>query len=144
MGNGINMEQWMTPTTPQEIQAFNEGLELERYRAGRDAPAPYVPPAPAPVEQAQGLTIQPRYIKAVAFAGGGLALCYSVVAFVAAYAVHIGAVAGAVALIGIVVSGLRKSESGANVRTTSGTTESKQTIINIHVAADGGKVEVKQ
>ena len=139
------MEQWITPTTPHEIQAFNEGLELERYRAGRDAPAPYVPPAPAPVEQAQELTIQPRYIKAVAFAGGGLALCYSVVAFVAAYAVHIGAVAGAVALIGIVVSGLRKGESVANVRTTKGgTSESKQTIINIHVAADGGRVEVKQ
>ena len=136
--------EWRVPTTPHEIQAFNEGLELERYRAGRDTPAPYVPPAPAPVEQAQELTIQPRYIKAVAFAGGGLALCYSVVAFVAAYCVQIGAVAGAVALIGIVVSGLRKSESGANVRTTSGTTESKQTIINIHVAADGGKVEVNK
>lgn len=138
------MEQWIPPTTPHEIQAFNEGLELERYRAGRDTPSPYITPAPAPVEQLQDLTIQPRYIKAVAYAGGGLALCYSVVAFVAAYAIHIGAVAGAVALIGIVVSGLREGESVANVRKTTGTNESKQTIINIHVAADGGRVEVKQ
>lgn len=134
----------MHPTTPQEIQAFNEGLEIERYRAGRDTPAPYIPPAPAPVEQSQELTIQPRYIKAVAYAGGGLAVCYSVVAFVAAYAVQIGAVVGVVTLVGIVVSGLRKSEPGANVRTTNGTNENKQTIINIHVAADGGRVEVKQ
>lgn len=138
------MEQWRTPITHTEIQAFNEGLEIERYRAGRDTPAPYIPPTPAPVEQAHGLTIHPRYIKAVAYAGGGLAVCYSVVAFVAAYAVQIGAVVGAVALIGAVVSGLKKSDSVANVRTTSGTNESKQTIINIHVAADGGKVEVKQ
>lgn len=144
MGNGTNMEQWTPPTTHKEIQAFNEGLELERYRAERDTPAPYVAPHPAPVEQPKELTIQPRYIKAVAYAGGGLAVCYSVVAFVAAYAVQIGAVAGAVTLIGIVVSGLRKSERGANVRTTQGANESKQTLINIHVAADGGRVEVKQ
>jgi hypothetical protein len=138
------MEQWMTPTTHQEIQAFNEGLELERYRAERDTPAPYVAPHPAQMEQPKELTIQPRYIKAVAYAGGGLAVCYSVVAFVAAYAVQIGAVAGAVALIGAVVSGLKKSDSGANMRTASGTNENKQTIINIHVAADGGKVEVNK
>lgn len=138
------MEQWNYPLTNQEQEAFNEGLEIERYRAGRDTPAPYIPPTPAPVEQAHGLTIHPRYIKAVAYAGGGLAVCYSVVAFVAAYAVQIGAVAGAVALIGAVVSGLKKSDSGANVRTTQGANESKQTIINIHVAADGGKVEVNK
>lgn len=144
MGNGTNMEQWTPPTTHQEIQAFNEGLELERYRAGRDTPAPYVAPHPAPADRPEELTISPRYIKAVAYAGGGLAVCYSVVAFVAAYAVQIGAVAGAVALIGAVVSGLKKSDSGANVCTTSGTNESKQTIINIHVAADGGKVEVNK
>lgn len=139
------MEQWMTPTTPQEIQAFNEGLEIERYRAARDTPAPYVAPSPAPDDQPKDMTIQPRYIKAVAYAGGGLAVAYSVVAFVAAYAVQIGAVVGAVALVGLVVSGLMESESGANVRTTKGgTSESKQTIINIHVAADGGRVEVNK
>lgn len=139
------MEQWNYPLTTQDQTAFNEGLLIEQYRQGRDTPAPYVAPPPDHLQEASTAPIiQPRYIKAVAFAGGGLALCYSVVAFVAAYAVHIGAVAGAVALIGIVVSGLRKGESVANVRTTTGTNENKQTIINIHVAADGGKVEVKQ
>lgn len=135
--------EWIVPKTESEIQAFNEGLEIERYRAARDTPAPYIPPAPAP-EAKQDFEIQPRHVKAVAFLGGGLAIGYSVVAFVAAYAVEIGAVVGVVALVGVVVSGLKRSESGANVRTTSGTTEAKQTTINIHVAADGGRVEVKQ
>jgi hypothetical protein len=139
------MEQWRIPINETEIQAFNEGLEIERYRERRDTPAPYIPPTPAQAPEAkQDFEIQPRHVKAVAFLGGGLAIGYSVIAFVAAYAVEIGAVVGVVALVGVVISGLKKSEHGANVRTTSGTTEAKQTTINIHVAADGGKVEVKQ
>lgn len=105
--------EWRVPITVEEQTAFNEGLEIERYRAGRDTPAPYIPPDPAP-EVKQDFEIQPRHVKAVAFIGGGLAIGYSVVAFVAAYAVEIGAVVGFVALVGLVVSGLKRSESGAN------------------------------
>lgn len=107
------MEQWRIPITQTEIQAFNEGMEIERYRAARDTPAPYIPPTPA-TEAKQDFEIQPRHVKAVAFLGGGLAIGYSVVAFVAAYAVEIGAAVGVVALVGVVVSGLKKSEHGVN------------------------------
>lgn len=106
--------EWRVPITVEDQTAFNEGMLIDKYREGRDTPAPYVAPAPAPVSEVkQDFEIKPRHIKAVAFLGGGLAIGYSVAAFVATYAVEIGAAVGAVALVGVLVSGLKKSEHGA-------------------------------
>ncbi len=147
------MEQWRKPMTPQDQAALTSGLESElaRYYADRDKPAPYVAP-PAVVQKPVDLkpiavTSAKVGVLAVALTAAG-SVCYAVAsgvaAFAAAYAVEIGAVAAVVVVAALVVSGLSDSGTPGESTSTGAKQEAKQTIINIHVAADGGRVEVNK
>lgn len=152
------MEQWRFPVTIEEQAALAEGMaaELARYHKGRDTPAPYIAPPPAPEQVApqpfphRKVAIAAGYVAGSAVVVTGVvAVCKAVVTGIAAFAAANAAVIGGVAVAGfvvaLVVSGLGKSEQGENVSTTQGNKEAEQqTIININVAAGSGRVEVKQ
>ncbi len=151
------MEQWRLPVTAEEQNDLTRALieTADRYREGRDTPAPYIAPPPAPEHEApqpfphRKVAIAAGYVAVTAVvATGVVAVCKAVVtgiaAFAAANAATIGGVAVAGFVVALVVSGLGKSEQGANVSTTHGDNEGQQTIININVAAGGGRVEVNK
>lgn len=150
------MQNWITPATPAEQNALAEGIDatIAKYQYEKDHPKPYttppiidVSPRPFPTKTA---------VKVVAVTSGSaiavtgiVATCKAIAAGVAAFAAANAAVIGGVAVAGfvvaLVVSGLAKGEQGANVSTTSGNNEAEQqTIININVAAGGGRVEVNK
>lgn len=117
--------EWRVPTNETEIQAFNEGLEIERYREGRDTPAPYIAPPPAPEQVAPQPFPHRKVAIAVGYVAGSavvvtgvVAVCKAVVtgiaAFAAANAATIGGVAVAGFVVALVASGLAKGEHGAN------------------------------
>lgn len=151
------MEQWRLPVTIAEQNALTEGMTsaLERYYQKRDYPAP-ASPATA-TEQAPRPFPTKTAVKVVAVTSGSAiavtgivatckAIAAGVAAFAAANAIAIGAVALFGVVAGVVVVSLWNGEPGANVSTTSGNkeTEQQQTIININVAAGGGRVEVNK
>lgn len=152
------MQNWITPATPDEQNALAKGMTsaLEQYYQKRDTPAPYIAPPPAPEQVApkpfphRKVAIAAGYVAGTAVvATGVVAVCKAVVTGVAAFAAANAAVIGGVAVAGfvvaLVVSGLGKSEQGANVSTTNGNNETEQqTIININVASGGGRVEVNK
>lgn len=152
------MEQWRLPVTAEEQNDLTRALieTADRYREGRDTPAPYIAPPPAPEQVApqpfphRKVAIAAGYVAGTAVvATGVVAVCKAVVtgiaAFAAANAATIGGVVVAGFVVALVVSGLGKSEQGANVSTTIGNNEAEQqTIININVAAGGGRVEVNK
>jgi hypothetical protein len=143
-----NLTNFSPPKTPAEAEAFNEGLALELYREKRDrAPQAYTPPViqPKPEPSLAPMVSVAAKVGVLAVSGTAIAAgCYAVAsgiaAFVAAYAVQIGAVALGVVSVALAVSAT-KSDS---TEPTNETSEAKQTIINIHVAADGGRVEVNK
>lgn len=150
------MEQWRLPVTIAEQNALAEGMTsaLEQYYQKRDYPAP-ASPAPAQ-EQAHRPFPTKTAVKVVAVTSGSaiavtgiVATCKAIAAGVAAFAAANALVIGAVALCGVVagvvVVSLWNGESGVNVSTTSVNKETEQqTIININVAAGGGRVEVNK
>lgn len=121
------MEQWRFPVTAEEQNDLTRALieTADRYREGRDTPAPYVAPPQAP----EHVTPQPFPHRKVAIAvgyvagsavavTGVVAVCKAVVTGIAAFAAANAAIIGGVAVAGfvvaLVVSGLSKSEQGAN------------------------------
>lgn len=152
------MTNFIQPQTAQEQEALTRAImeTADRYREGRDTPAPYIAPPPAPEQEApqpfphRKVAIAAGYVAGSAVAVTGVvAVCKAVVtgvaAFAAANAATIGGVAVAGFVVALVVSGLAKGEQGANVSTTQGNKEAEQqTIININVAAGGGRVEVNK
>ena len=152
------MTNFIQPQTAQEQEALTRALieTADRYREGRDTPAPYTATTPAPEQVApqpfphRKVAIAAGYVAGSAVVVTGVvAVCKAVVTGIAAFAAANAAVIGGVAVAGfvvaLVVSGLSKSEQEANVSTTSGNKEAEQqTIININVAAGSGRVEVKQ
>ena len=147
------MEHWKPPITYQDQAALTSGLESElaRYHAGRDTPAPYVPPKP--VEQ-KPVDLKPTAIitaKVGVLAIGAtvvgslcVAIASGVAAFATAYAVEIGAVAAVVVVAALVVGGLWDSGTRGDPGSVAPKQEAKQTTINIHVNAAGGNVEVNK
>lgn len=152
------MEHWITPATPAEQNALAEGMTsaLETYYQKRDTPAPASPtpapvidPAPRPFPTKTAVKVVTVTSGSAIAVTGIVATCKAIAAGVAAFAAANALVIGAVALCGVVagvvVVSLGNVESGANVSTTSGNNETQQqTIININVAAGGGRVEVNK
>ena len=152
------MTNFIQPQTAQEQEALTRAImeTADRYREGRNTPAPYIAPPPAHEQAApqpfphRKVAIAAGYVAGTAVvATGVVAVCKAVVTGVAAFAAANAAVIGGVAVAGfvvaLVVSGLGKSEQGANVSTIQGNKEAEQqTIININVAAGGGRVEVNK
>lgn len=152
------MTNFIQPQTAQEQEALTRALiETDNhYIKGRDTPAPYIAPPPTPEQVApqpfphRKVAIAAGYVAGTAVVVTGVvAVCKAVVtgiaAFAAANAATIGGVAVAGFVVALVVSGLGKSEQGVNVSTTQGNKEEgQQTIININVAAGGGRVEVNK
>jgi len=152
------MEQWRLPVTAEEQNDLTRALieTADRYREGRDTPAPYIAPPPAPEQAAPHPFPHRKVAIAVGYVAGSavvvtgvVSVCKAVVTGIAAFAAANAAVIGGVAVAGfvvaLVVSGLAKGEHGTNVSTTSGNQEEQQqTIININVASGGGRVEVNK
>lgn len=121
------MTNFIQPQTAQEQEALTRAIieTADRYREGRDTPAPYIAPPPAPEQVApqpfphRKVAIAAGYVAGTAIAATGVvAVCKAVVTGVAAFAAANAAVIGGVAVAGfvvaLVVSGLGKSEHGAN------------------------------